>query len=173
MEKNKKLESTTFQKLEDLKILKQKMQQLDKIKQQISHSTEIMQNEEDLIGEFRAEKESLTNEYKYRVAEIRAIQFDIGQVDSVIQAAEQEKGDMQQQIDQIVNEQYHPLKEAIDNIRVSLGLPRLPSLQEENEKILSIYLEKRRKNWNEDINNGTATTHHHHHTRASKKRKKG
>ncbi len=52
----------------------------------------------------------------------------------------QEKTEMQQEIDQIVSEQYHPLKESIDYIRQSLGLPRLPSLQEESEKIMSKYI---------------------------------
>lgn len=80
---------------------------------------------------------------------------------------------------------YHPLKESIDVIRVSLGLPRLPSLQEESDKILSkyvpsislhcdlfysfSYLEQRRKNWNDESNNNNNAPV----TRNSKKRKKG
>lgn len=88
------------------------------------------------------------------------------------------------------------MKESIDAIRQTLGLPRLPSLQEENDKLQSSYfshlfiyyfilffciitlfilchwltwmcryLEKRRKNWNEETPAPT--------TRNSKKRKKG
>eukprot|EP00026_Physarum_polycephalum_P017761 Phypoly_transcript_19094.p1 GENE.Phypoly_transcript_19094~~Phypoly_transcript_19094.p1 ORF type:complete len:147 (+),score=35.76 Phypoly_transcript_19094:237-677(+) len=126
------------------------MQQLEKIKQQITHNTETIRNEETLIGEFRAEKDNLTNEQKIKLAELRSIQYDIAQVESVIQSAEQEKAEMQQQVDQIINDQYFPLKDSIDAIRLALGLPRLPTLQEESDKLQASYLEKRRKGWNEE-----------------------
>ena len=63
-----------------------KMQQLDKIKQQITHNTETIKNEETLIGEFKAEKENLTNEQKIKLAELRSIQYDIAQVNSPLQS---------------------------------------------------------------------------------------
>jgi hypothetical protein len=56
------------------------MQQLDKIKHQITHNTEIIKNEEALIGEFKAEKDNLSNEQKIKLAELRSIQYDIAQV---------------------------------------------------------------------------------------------
>ena len=95
------------------------------------------------------------------------------QVESVIHSAEQEKGEMQQQVDQIITDQYplsqllssfssffcfpylslssffpsffdcnmyYPLKDSIDAIRLALGLPRLPSLQEETDKLQSSYV---------------------------------
>ncbi len=60
------------------------MQQLDKVKQLIAHSTEMKQNEEALINEFKTEKEQLTNEYKQRMLEVRAIQADIAQVENPV-----------------------------------------------------------------------------------------
>lgn len=56
------------------------MQQLEKIKQQITHNTETIRNEEALIDEFKAEKDNLTNEQKIKLAELRSIQIDIAQV---------------------------------------------------------------------------------------------
>lgn len=34
---------------------------------------------------------------------------------------------------------YYPVKESIDGIRLALGLPRLPSLQEESDKLQASY----------------------------------
>lgn len=60
------------------------MQQLDKIKQQISHNSETIKNEEALIDEFKAEKEHLIVEQKQKMSELRAIQSDISQVYFII-----------------------------------------------------------------------------------------
>ena len=46
-----------------------------------------------------------------------------------------------------MREEYNPLKDTIDELRSKQLLSRLPNLQEEVDKEMSIYLEKRRNRW--------------------------
>jgi len=145
-----------LQRLEDLKALKGKMQHLEKMKQQITHSTSNMQNEDALLEEFLAEKALLKEEYNSALLTLKAIQNDLAQVESVIQNSMAEQAETKAHIDQILKDEYYPLKEEVDGLRSDLGMPKLPSLQQEQDRSQSNYLEKRRQKWNEESDSGTS-----------------
>lgn len=135
--------------LEELKIIRVKSNQLERLKQQVVHATQTIRDEDTLIAEYETERQALLKEKEAKMMELRMIQKDLTMVEDLIASAQQDKQKQVQQLNRMYNNTFTKLKDQVDEMRVGVGLNRLPSLQEQQERDMAQYLQKRLRDWKE------------------------
>ncbi|CAE1330454.1 Zinc finger C4H2 domain-containing protein [Acanthosepion pharaonis] len=139
-------EMEILNKLENLKELRAKTLQLEKVKSRLKQEFELTENEEHCLEEYKQEMELLLQEKMAHVEELRLIHADINLMETTIKQAEDERNKALEATKRLY-EEYRPLKDEVDSLRAMIGLIKLPDLQEEEEKLTPEYFEKQNVEW--------------------------
>ncbi|XP_069124581.1 zinc finger C4H2 domain-containing protein-like [Argopecten irradians] len=139
-------ESELLCKLENLKDVRSRSMQLEKVRSRLRQELEITDTEEKRLDEYRQEMELLLQEKMAHVEELRLIHADINLMETTIKQAEEERNRSLESAKKLY-EEFRPLKGEVDQMRSSIGMDKLPDLQEEDEKLTPEYFEKQSKDW--------------------------
>ncbi|XP_071956672.1 zinc finger C4H2 domain-containing protein-like [Antedon mediterranea] len=142
--------SKVFQKLEQIKDIRGKTLQLEKIKSRLLVEFEETENEEERLKEYKGEMEMLMQEKMAHVEELRLIHADINLMESTIKQAESDRNRAFNHAKHLY-EDFHMLKQQIDLQRASIGLESTPDLSQEDAKLTTSYFQGQKSEWqNED-----------------------
>ncbi|RWS31147.1 zinc finger C4H2 domain-containing protein-like protein [Leptotrombidium deliense] len=135
-------------KLECLKEIRNRSVDLEKLKFRLKQSIENTENEERSLQEYRKEYEMLLQEKMAHVEELRQIHADINSMESVIKQSEEDRNRYLETAKRL-HQEFQPNKDLVDKLRSDVGLPRLPELYEEDDKIKPEFFEKQlaRSDW--------------------------
>ncbi|KAM9180169.1 zinc finger C4H2 domain-containing protein isoform 2-T2 [Trichechus inunguis] len=126
-------------KLESIKEIRSKTLQMEKIKARLKAEFEALESEERHLKEYKQEMDLLLQEKMAHVEELRLIHADIN-------VSENDLNKLLESTRRL-HDEYKPLKEHVDALRMTLGLQRLPDLCEEEEKLSLDYFEKQKAEW--------------------------
>uniref|UniRef100_A0A674G8G1 Zinc finger C4H2-type containing n=1 Tax=Taeniopygia guttata TaxID=59729 RepID=A0A674G8G1_TAEGU len=121
-------------KLESIKEIRNKTLQMEKIKARLKAEFEALESEERHLKEYKQEMDLLLQEKMAHVEELRLIHADINVMENTIKQSENDLNKLLESTRRL-HEEYKPLKEHVDALRMTLGLQRLPDLCEEEEKL--------------------------------------
>ncbi|KAK2505771.1 hypothetical protein MC885_020437, partial [Smutsia gigantea] len=113
--------------------------QMEKIKARLKAEFEALESEERHLKEYKQEMDLLLQEKMAHVEELRLIHADIN-------VSENDLNKLLESTRRL-HDEYKPLKEHVDALRMTLGLQRLPDLCEEEEKLSLDYFEKQKAEW--------------------------
>ncbi|PKU32669.1 zinc finger c4h2 domain-containing protein isoform x2 [Limosa lapponica baueri] len=108
--------------------------QMEKIKARLKAEFEALESEERHLKEYKQEMDLLLQEKMAHVEELRLIHADINVMENTIKQSENDLNKLLESTRRL-HEEYKPLKEHVDALRMTLGLQRLPDLCEEEEKL--------------------------------------
>ncbi|KAI6078281.1 Zinc finger C4H2 domain-containing protein [Aix galericulata] len=126
--------------------LMNKTLQMEKIKARLKAEFEALESEERHLKEYKQEMDLLLQEKMAHVEELRLIHADINVMENTIKQSENDLNKLLESTRRL-HEEYKPLKEHVDALRMTLGLQRLPDLCEEEEKLSLDYFEKQKAEW--------------------------
>nr|KAF6320759.1 zinc finger C4H2-type containing [Pipistrellus kuhlii] len=121
-------------KLESIKEIRNKTLQMEKIKTRLKAEFEALESEERHLKEYKQEMDLLLQEKMAHVEELRLIHADINVMENTIKQSENDLNKLLESTRRL-HDEYKPLKEHVDALRMTLGLQRLPDLCEEEEKL--------------------------------------
>ncbi|XP_045850371.1 zinc finger C4H2 domain-containing protein isoform X3 [Meles meles] len=121
-------------KLESIKEIRNKTLQMEKIKSRLKAEFEALESEERHLKEYKQEMDLLLQEKMAHVEELRLIHADINVMENTIKQSENDLNKLLESTRRL-HDEYKPLKEHVDALRMTLGLQRLPDLCEEEEKL--------------------------------------
>ncbi|XP_034147643.1 zinc finger C4H2 domain-containing protein isoform X3 [Esox lucius] len=121
-------------KLENIMEIRNKTIQMQKIKSRLKSEFESLESEEKHLKEYKQEMDLLLQEKMAHVEELRLIHADINVMESTIKQSENDLNKLLETTRRL-HDEYKPLKEHVDALRMTLGLHRLPNLNEEEEKL--------------------------------------
>uniref|UniRef100_A0A8C3L3G9 Zinc finger C4H2-type containing n=2 Tax=Phasianinae TaxID=9072 RepID=A0A8C3L3G9_CHRPC len=127
-------------------IFRNKTLQMEKIKARLKAEFEALESEERHLKEYKQEMDLLLQEKMAHVEELRLIHADINVMENTIKQSENDLNKLLESTRRL-HEEYKPLKEHVDALRMTLGLQRLPDLCEEEEKLSLDYFEKQKAEW--------------------------
>ncbi|KAM9041797.1 zinc finger C4H2 domain-containing protein isoform 3-T3 [Megaptera novaeangliae] len=133
-------------KLESIKEIRNKTLQMEKIKTRLKAEFEALESEERHLKEYKQEMDLLLQEKMAHVEELRLIHADINVMENTIKQSENDLNKLLESTRRL-HDEYKPLKEHVDALRMTLGLQRLPDLCEEEEKLSLDYFEKQKAEW--------------------------
>ncbi|KAL8181141.1 UNVERIFIED_CONTAM: hypothetical protein K2H54_048436 [Gekko kuhli] len=119
---------------------------MEKIKARLKAEFEALESEERHLKEYKQEMDLLLQEKMAHVEELRLIHADINVMENTIKQSENDLNKLLESTRRL-HEEYKPLKEHVDALRMTLGLQRLPDLCEEEEKLSLDYFEKQKAEW--------------------------
>ncbi|KAJ6652111.1 hypothetical protein lerEdw1_013340 [Lerista edwardsae] len=120
-------------KLESIKEIRNKTLQMEKIKARLKAEFEALESEERHLKEYKQEMDLL-------------LQEKMAHMENTIKQSENDLNKLLESTRRL-HEEYKPLKEHVDALRMTLGLQRLPDLCEEEEKLSLDYFEKQKAEW--------------------------
>ncbi|XP_058703710.1 zinc finger C4H2 domain-containing protein isoform X1 [Poecile atricapillus] len=132
--------------IEDMTKCRNKTLQMEKIKARLKAEFEALESEERHLKEYKQEMDLLLQEKMAHVEELRLIHADINVMENTIKQSENDLNKLLESTRRL-HEEYKPLKEHVDALRMTLGLQRLPDLCEEEEKLSLDYFEKQKAEW--------------------------
>ncbi|XP_048461136.1 zinc finger C4H2 domain-containing protein isoform X2 [Rhincodon typus] len=121
-------------KLESIKEIRAKTVQMEKIKTRLKAEFDALESEERHLKDYKHEMDLLLQEKMAHVEELRLIHADINVMENTIKQSENDLNKLLESTRRL-HEEYKPLKEHVDALRMTLGLQRLPELCEEEEKL--------------------------------------
>ncbi|XP_063046429.1 zinc finger C4H2 domain-containing protein isoform X2 [Engraulis encrasicolus] len=133
-------------KLENILEVRNKTVQMQKIRSRLKTEFEALESEEKHLREYKQEMDLLLQEKMAHVEELRLIHADINVMESTIKQSENDLNKLLENTRRL-HEEYKPLKDHVDALRMALGLHRLPNLSEEEEKLSLDYFEKQKAEW--------------------------
>ncbi|XP_014679040.1 PREDICTED: zinc finger C4H2 domain-containing protein-like [Priapulus caudatus] len=133
-------------KLENIKEIRGKTLQLEKVRSRLRGELEAIEKEEAYLKEYKNEMELLLQEKMAHVEELRLIHADINLMETTIKNSEDERVRWLDTAKHLFDE-YRPLKEQVDNLRAIVGLNGLPELEGESEKLTPEFFEKHKMEW--------------------------
>ncbi|KAF5907684.1 zinc finger C4H2 domain-containing protein, partial [Clarias magur] len=136
-------------KLENILEIRNKTIQLQKIKSRLKSEFEALESEEKHLREYKQEMDLLLQEKMAHVEELRLIHADINVMESTIKQSENDLNKLLETTRRL-HDEYKPLKEHVDALRMTLGLNRLPNLNEEEERLSLDYFEKQKAEWQKE-----------------------
>ncbi|KAJ8014971.1 hypothetical protein DPEC_G00021310 [Dallia pectoralis] len=136
-------------KLENIMEIRNKTIQMQKIKSRLKSEFESLESEEKHLKEYKQEMDLLLQEKMAHVEELRLIHADINVMESTIKQSENDLNKLLETTRRL-HDEYKPLKEHVDALRMTLGLHRLPNLNEEEEKLSLDYFEKQKAEWQKE-----------------------
>ncbi|XP_031653770.1 zinc finger C4H2 domain-containing protein isoform X3 [Oncorhynchus kisutch] len=119
---------------QNMKPTRNKTVQMQKIKSRLKSEFESLESEEKHLKEYKQEMDLLMQEKMAHVEELRLIHADINVMESTIKQSENDLNKLLETTRRL-HDEYKPLKEHVDALRMTLGLHRLPNLNEEEEKL--------------------------------------
>ncbi|KAF9586282.1 Zinc finger C4H2 domain-containing protein [Lunasporangiospora selenospora] len=136
--------------LKELKKLKNRQEDLVHVKDQIIQATQLLEDKESVVDEVRGERKALQSELSKYIGMVVQIRKDLDLVLTAEKDLSKERDQLSQHLTRLRELDYNNLKEEVDQLRAKCGLKSLPSLEQEQEEIMSKYLEQRRGQWRED-----------------------
>jgi len=136
-------------KLESILEIRNKTVQMQKIKARLKIEFDSLESEEKHLKEYKQEMDLLLQEKMAHVEELRLIHADINVMESTIKQSENDLNKLLETTRRL-HDEYKPLKEHVDALRMTLGLHRLPNLNEEEEKLSLDYFEKQKAEWQKE-----------------------
>ncbi|KAG2210141.1 hypothetical protein INT46_004439 [Mucor plumbeus] len=148
---NSELDSNIIKsQLNSLDLLRSKTQALVDCKATLLSKTEILDNKKSLLEETNAEKQKLQREKKMLREMLQNITQDLNSIAEVEQSLAKESEDLERSVNKIKMEQYEPLHDQVNEIRVQNGMTKLPHIQQELEAQMAKILEERRMKWQQE-----------------------
>lgn len=128
-------ELLVMNKLEYLKEIRYRMQEIDRVRCSINEELDLVNVEEKCLQEYRREMDSLYQEKMTHVEELRQIHSDINMLENVLKQSEEDRN---RHVDNVKRLHHHlqQMKDGVDKMRAEIGLPRL----NENRKDQDIHL---------------------------------
>ncbi|CEP12525.1 hypothetical protein [Parasitella parasitica] len=130
-----------------LELLRSKTQALVDCKATLLSTTEMLDIKKNLLEETFAEKQKLQRERKLLQEMLQSITRDLISIAEVEQSLAKESEDLERSVNSIKVEQYEPLHDQVNEIRVQNGMSKLPHIQHELEAQMAKTLEDRRMKW--------------------------
>uniref|UniRef100_A0AAY5EHG9 C4H2-type domain-containing protein n=1 Tax=Electrophorus electricus TaxID=8005 RepID=A0AAY5EHG9_ELEEL len=120
--------------------------QMEKLKARLRGEFQALESEKRHLHEYKQEMDLLLQEKMAHVEELRLIHTDINVMENTIKQSE---NDLSKRLESTrrLHEEYKPLKEHVDTLRLTLGLQRLPDLSHEEERLSLDYFEKQKTEW--------------------------
>lgn len=134
-------------KLENVKELRSRTVQLERIRGKLRHEIDGSETEEKRLEEYKQEMDLLLQEKMAHVEELRLIHADINLMETTIKQAEEDRNRCLENAKKMY-EEFKPLKDDIDHMRSLMGMEKLPSLNEDEEKLTPEFFEKQSTEWN-------------------------
>ncbi|KYQ93888.1 hypothetical protein DLAC_05292 [Tieghemostelium lacteum] len=150
-------------KLELIASIKEKEKEFNKIRNEIVSKIELMKSEDTVLEQLYKVKSELIEEYKEYEVILSSIQNDMISIEKSIGNSKSEKSNIQSSIDQLRNNKLDVIKDEINAMRNQLSLPLLQSIENENEKQMSEYLNKR---LNDEIKKNQIQQNHNNNTQS-------
>ncbi|XP_037389377.1 zinc finger C4H2 domain-containing protein isoform X1 [Pygocentrus nattereri] len=120
--------------------------QMEKLKARLRSEFQALENEEKHLREYKQEMDLLLQEKMAHVEELRLIHADINVMENTIKQSESDLNKLLETTRRL-HDEYKPLKDHVDALRVTLGLQRLPELSQEEERLSLDYFEKQKAEW--------------------------
>lgn len=136
--------------LSSLELLRSKTQALVDCKATLLSKTEILDSKKSLLEETNVEKQKLQRERKLLREMLQNITKDLTAIADVEQSLAKESEELEKSVNKMRTEQYEPLHEQVNEIRVQNGLSKLPHIQQELEAQMAKTLEDRRMKWQQE-----------------------
>ncbi|KAK1787715.1 hypothetical protein P4O66_015937, partial [Electrophorus voltai] len=137
-------------------VCRNKTVQMEKLKARLRGEFQALESEKRHLHEYKQEMDLLLQEKMAHVEELRLIHTDINVVCICIcecvymeNTIKQSENDLSKRLESTrrLHEEYKPLKEHVDTLRLTLGLQRLPDLSHEEERLSLDYFEKQKTEW--------------------------
>ncbi|EGC39293.1 hypothetical protein DICPUDRAFT_147920 [Dictyostelium purpureum] len=132
-------------KLTFFSVLKNKEKEYYKIKNGVLQNMENIKSEDTILEDLYKERNSLIQEYKKYETILKDIQNDIFNVEALIIESKTHKEIIRKQLTHQRETEMYPLKDSIDEMRKSINLPVLPSIESEKDREMNEYLTNRLK----------------------------
>ncbi|KAI9009956.1 hypothetical protein CLU79DRAFT_774711 [Phycomyces nitens] len=116
-----------------LKSLRQKTQLLVDCKASLTQHTEALDTKQGLLEEATSERQRLQKEKKVLLEMIHSVQRDMEAVAEIEKSLGRERDNLKQTVQRIRDQEYEPLHEQVNELRLKNGLQRLPSVEQEME----------------------------------------
>lgn len=128
-------ELLVMNKLEYLKEIRYRMQEIDRVRCSINEELDLVNVEEKCLQEYRREMDSLYQEKMTHVEELRQIHSDINMLENVLKQSEEDRN---RHVDNVKRLHHHlqQMKDGVEKMRAEIGLPRL----NENNKDQDIHM---------------------------------
>ncbi|XP_017315048.1 zinc finger C4H2 domain-containing protein isoform X2 [Ictalurus punctatus] len=139
-------EQEIMSKLENIKEIRSKTVQMEKLKTRLRSEFATLESEEKHLREYKQEMELLMQEKMAHVEELRLIHSDINVMENTIKQSECDLNKLLESTRRL-HDEYKPLKDHVDTLRAALGLRRLPELCREEERLTLDYFEKQKADW--------------------------
>ncbi|KAI4889538.1 hypothetical protein NFI96_005764 [Prochilodus magdalenae] len=120
--------------------------QMEKLKARLRSEFQALEGEEKHLREYKQEMDLLLQEKMAHVEELRLIHADINVMENTIKQSESDLNKLLESTRRL-HDEYKPLKDHVDALRVTLGLQRLPDLSQEEERLSLDYFEKQKAEW--------------------------
>ncbi|KAL1930412.1 hypothetical protein VTP01DRAFT_10574 [Rhizomucor pusillus] len=140
------------QQIDTLKNIKQMTQSLVDCKSDLLSKTEALEHKQQLLEEIKAECQRLKKEKRTLLEMIQSVQRDIDAVSEAELLLGRERDELQRNVNRIQTEQYDPLHERVNELRMQHGLQKIPHIRKELEDRMAKMLEERRTNWQQSNN---------------------
>ncbi|KAI7876143.1 uncharacterized protein EV154DRAFT_526184 [Mucor mucedo] len=143
--------------MNSLELLQRKTQSLVDCKATLMSKTEVLDSKKSLLQETNSERQRLQREKKLLREMLQNINQDLESLQEVEQSLTKESDDLERSVNKIKNEQYEPLQDQVNEIRLKIGLNKLPHIQQELEARLAKILEDRRVKWQQEESESSAS----------------
>lgn len=117
-------ELIVMNKLEYLKEIRYRMQEIDRMRSSINEELDLVNVEEKCLQEYRREMDSLYQEKMTHVEELRQIHSDINMLENVLKQSEEDRN---RHVDNVKRLHHHlqQMKDGVEKMRSEIGLPRM------------------------------------------------
>ncbi|KAI9354979.1 hypothetical protein BD770DRAFT_391838 [Pilaira anomala] len=143
--------------MQSLEQLRQKTQSLVDCKATLLSKTEILDQKKSLLEETNSERQRLQREKKILREMLHNINQDMNSLLEAEQSLAKESEDLERSVKKLKHEQYEPLHDQVNEIRLQNGLTKLPHIQQELEARMAKILEDRRVKWQQEESESSAS----------------
>ncbi|KAI8336908.1 hypothetical protein BD560DRAFT_413475 [Blakeslea trispora] len=133
-----------------LEKLREKTQALLDCKATFMSKSEILEQKKSFLEEANSEKQRLQREKRLLREMLQSINQDLNSIVDVEKALNKESEDLEKSLNRLKKEEYEPLHDQVNEIRIQNGMSKLPHIQQEIEAKLAKILEERRVQWQQE-----------------------
>ncbi|ORZ09505.1 hypothetical protein BCR42DRAFT_423547 [Absidia repens] len=151
-------EQSFTQQIDALKQLQEQTQQLLNCKSTLLQTTELLENKTNILDELKAERHARLKEKRLLLDMIQGVQRDIESITEMEDALGRECADLQKNVQRIRNEEYEPLQESVNTLRIGKGLIKIAHVQQEMEAQMAQKLKERRENWQQGASSPSSSS---------------
>ncbi|XP_074645551.1 zinc finger C4H2 domain-containing protein-like [Tubulanus polymorphus] len=147
-----------LERLEKIKDIRLKTIQFEKLRSRLRQEYDVTENEDRCLQDYKVEMDLLLQEKMAHVEELRQIHADISQMETTVKQSEEERNKAMENVKKLF-EEYLPMRDHINNLRMNMGLePLLADLDEDDMKITPEFFEKQKVEWPADTTESSIIT---------------